>query len=56
MYIYIHSMMHLTGYSDVSLDDLKAFRQLGSKTPGHPENTITAGIEVSVLIYWNNTV
>jgi len=39
-------MLHLSGY-DVSLDDLKSFRQLGSKTPGHPENTHTPGVEVA---------
>ncbi len=37
----IYSLLHLTGY-DVSLEDLKAFRQLGSKTPGHPELGYTA--------------
>nr|CCA14012.1 transketolase putative [Albugo laibachii Nc14] len=41
-----YSMLHLTGY-DVSLDDLKAFRQFGSKCPGHPENFCTPGVEVS---------
>ena len=39
-------MLHLCGY-DLSLDDLKNFRQLHSRTPGHPENTITPGIEVT---------
>ncbi len=39
-------MLHLTGYK-VSMDDLKAFRQVGSMTPGHPENTLTPGVEVS---------
>lgn len=39
-------MLHLTGYN-LSLDDMKAFRQVGSKTPGHPENHLTEGIEVS---------
>lgn len=40
-------MLHLTGY-DVTIDDLKAFRQVGSKTPGHPEaNHGTPGIEVT---------
>ncbi|ORX51653.1 transketolase [Hesseltinella vesiculosa] len=38
--------LHLLGY-DVSLDDLKHFRQLGSKTPGHPEVNDTPGIEVT---------
>jgi transketolase len=41
-----YSMLHLTGY-DLSLEDLKAFRQLGSKTPGHPEVHQTPGIEVA---------
>ncbi|GMH88425.1 hypothetical protein TrVE_jg6944 [Triparma verrucosa] len=40
-----YSMLHLTGY-DVTLDDCKKFRQLGSKTPGHPENFCTDGVEV----------
>ena len=42
----LYCMLHLTGY-DVSLDDLKQFRQLGSKTPGPPENTHTPGVEVA---------
>ena len=37
-------MLHLTGY-ELTMDDLKSFRQLGSKTPGHPENTMTKGVE-----------
>src|SRR5690606_21257506 len=41
-----YSLLPLTGY-DVSLDDLKASRQWGSKTPGHPERGLTAGIEVT---------
>jgi len=41
-----YSMLHLTGY-DVSVDDLKNFRQLDSATPGHPENFCTPGVEVS---------
>ncbi|KAJ2450956.1 Transketolase, partial [Coemansia sp. RSA 2424] len=39
-------LLHLMGYK-VTMDDLKNFRQLGSKTPGHPENTHTDGIEVT---------
>ena len=39
-------MLHLTGY-DLSLEDLRQFRQLGSRTPGHPEFGHTAGIEVT---------
>ena len=37
-----YAMLHLSGY-DLSLDDLKQFRQLGSKTPGHPESFMTEG-------------
>lgn len=42
----LYSLLHLTGY-DLSLDDVKAFRQLGSKTPGHPERLHTPGVEVT---------
>ena len=42
----IYSLLHLWGY-DVSLDDLKNFRQLDSKTPGHPEYGHTQGIEIT---------
>ena len=42
----LYSLLHLTGY-DVSLNDLKNFRQLHSKTPGHPENTMTPGVEIT---------
>jgi len=42
-----YSALHLAGYQSVSLDDIKQFRQWGSKTPGHPENFETAGIEVT---------
>lgn len=41
-----YAMLHLTGY-DVSLDDLREFRQWGSRTPGHPENHLTPGVEVT---------
>ncbi len=41
-----YAMLHLTGY-DLSLEDLRQFRQWGSKTPGHPEYDHTAGIEVT---------
>lgn len=40
-----YSMLHLCGY-DVSMEDLKNFRHLGSKCPGHPENFATPGVEV----------
>ncbi|HQR74253.1 MAG TPA: transketolase [Sulfurovum sp.] len=42
----IYSLLHLWGY-DVSLEDLKQFRQLDSKTPGHPEYGHTAGVEMT---------
>lgn len=42
-----YSMLHLTGYDSVSLDDCKQFRQWDSVTPGHPENFETAGVEVT---------
>lgn len=42
----LYSLLHLFGY-EVSIDDLKNFRQLGSKTPGHPEFGHTAGVEVT---------
>ena len=42
----IYSLLHLYGY-DLSMDDLKAFRQWGSKTPGHPENFVTVGVETT---------
>ncbi|RYY83167.1 hypothetical protein EON63_11845 [archaeon] len=41
----LYSMLHLTGYN-LSMEDLQRFRQLGSKTPGHPENFLTEGVEV----------
>src|SRR6266404_6118120 len=42
----LYSLLHLTGY-DVSLEDLKSFRQWGSKTPGHPEYRLTPGVEAT---------
>lgn len=42
-----YSMLHLTGYDSVPLDQIKQFRQWGSKTPGHPENFETEGVEVT---------
>ncbi len=43
----IYSLLHLTGYESVSMDEIKRFRQYGSTTPGHPENHITEGVEVT---------
>lgn len=42
----LYSILHLAGY-DISIDDLKAFRQLDSKTPGHPEFAHTPGVEAT---------
>ena len=42
----IYSLLHLTGY-DVSLDDLRSFRQWGSNTAGHPERGHTPGVETT---------
>ena len=42
----IYSLLHLTGY-DLSMDEIKRFRQLHSKTPGHPENILTPGVEIT---------
>lgn len=42
----LYALLHLYGY-DVSIEDLKAFRQVGSKTPGHPEYRDTPGVETT---------
>lgn len=42
----IYSLLYLTGY-DLGIEDLKQFRQLGSRTPGHPENHLTPGVEMA---------
>ncbi len=42
----LYSLLHLTGY-DLSLDELKSFRQWGSRTPGHPEGHLTPGVETT---------
>ncbi|HBB97468.1 MAG TPA: transketolase [Blastocatellia bacterium] len=42
----LYSLLYLTGY-DLSLDEIKNFRQWGSKTPGHPENVHTPGVEIT---------
>ena len=42
----LYSLLYLTGYG-LELDELKRFRQWGSKTPGHPENVLTRGVEIT---------
>jgi transketolase len=42
----LYSMLHLTGY-DLPLDEIKRFRQWGSRTPGHPEHGLAAGVETT---------
>lgn len=42
-----YALLHLTGYDSVTLDDIKQFRQWDSRTPGHPENFMTEGVEVT---------
>ncbi|MEM6613006.1 MAG: transketolase [Cyanobacteria bacterium P01_C01_bin.72] len=42
-----YALMYLVGYDSVSIEDIKQFRQWGSATPGHPENFVTPGIEVT---------
>jgi transketolase len=43
----IYSLLYLLGYAGMTLDQLKRFRQLGSITPGHPENFLTRGVETT---------
>jgi transketolase len=43
----LYALLYLTGHEDVSLDEIKRFRQFESRTPGHPENFVTRGIETT---------
>ena len=43
----LYALLHLTGYPDMTLDELKRFRQLGSRTAGHPERGLATGIETT---------
>jgi transketolase len=43
----LYSLLHLTGFKAMTIDEIKAFRQLGSKTPGHPEYGHTPGVETT---------
>jgi transketolase len=43
----IYALLHLLGYEQMTIDEIKRFRQLGSLTPGHPENFVTPGVETT---------
>jgi transketolase len=43
----LYSLLYLLGVEEVTIDELKNFRQLGSRTPGHPENFVTTGVETT---------
>jgi len=43
----LYALLYLTGYEDVTIDEIRNFRQLGSKTPGHPEFGHTTGVETT---------
>src|SRR5271154_2285597 len=43
----LYALLHLTGYPDMTIDEIKRFRQLGSKTAGHPEHGLATGIETT---------
>src|SRR6201992_3892346 len=43
----LYSLLHLAGFADMTLDEIKRFRQLHSKTPGHPEYGHTEGVETT---------
>src|SRR5579864_7790579 len=43
----LYGLLHLTGYADMTMDQLRHFRQLGSRTAGHPERGLATGIEVT---------
>src|SRR6266508_698187 len=43
----IYALLHLTGYEKMTIEEIKRFRQLGSITPGHPENFLTPGVETT---------
>jgi transketolase len=43
----LYSLLHLTGFEQMTLDEIKSFRQFGSRTPGHPESHETEGVEVT---------
>lgn len=45
--MFLYSLLHLSGYRDITLDDIKSFRQIGSRAAGHPEYGMAAGIEAT---------
>jgi transketolase len=45
--MFLYSLLHLSGYKDMTLDEIKNFRQLGSRAAGHPEYGMAAGIEAT---------
>ena len=46
----LYALLHLSGFEDVSMDEVKSFRQWGSKTPGHPEFGHTAGVDATTVL------
>jgi transketolase len=45
--MFLYSLLHLAGYQDISLEDIKSFRQIGSRAAGHPEYGMAGGIEAT---------
>ena len=45
--MFLYSLLHLAGYADMTLEDIKTFRQIGSRAAGHPEYGLVAGIEAT---------
>src|SRR5204863_6327058 len=43
----LYAVLHLLGYEKMTIEEIKRFRQLGSRTPGHPENFVTQGVETT---------
>ena len=45
--MFLYSLLYLAGYKDITLDDIKSFRQIGSHAAGHPEYGVAGGIEMT---------
>ena len=43
----LYSLLYLTGFAEITIDEIRNFRQLGSKTPGHPEYEVSCGVETT---------